>query len=142
MARRKAKTALRPIIFDTDILIWYFRGDAKARAFLASAERERRWLSSLTLMELLQGCRRPEELMDVQVFVAENISRIIHPRTSISEKAIHLIDDHALSHGLRVIDGLIAASALLSRAALATGNRRHFSFIPGLDLLPFVPEDR
>lgn len=138
MARRTTKTALRPIIFDTDILIWYFRGNVKAKELLASTEQERRWLSSLTLMELLQGCRRPEELMDVQVFVAENISRIIHPRTSISEKAIHLIDDYALAHGLRVVDALIAASAMLSRATLATGNQRHFSFIPGLEVLTFV----
>ncbi len=139
MARRTKKTPLRPIIFDTDILIWYFRGNAKARTLLEGAETDRRWTTSVTLMELFQGCRNQSELLDIQSFVAENISRILHPRTSISEKAIHLVQEYTLSHGLRVIDALIASSTLLHRAVLATGNEKHFHFIPGLKILPFHP---
>ncbi len=89
------------------------------------------------MMEVLQGCRNREELVEAQAFVAENISRIIHPHTSISEKAIHFVGEYALSHGLRVVDALIAASALLHRAKLATGNAKHFRFIPGLTLDEF-----
>ena len=139
MARSKEKTPLRAVIFDTDILIWYFRGNAKAKALLEGTERDRRWISSVTLMEVMQGCRNQEELLDSQAFVAENISRIIHPRTSLSEKAIHLVAEYALSHGLKVIDALIAASALLHRAVLVTGNLRHFRFIPGINLREFAP---
>ena len=84
MARSKEKTPLRAVIFDTDILIWYFRGNAKAKALLEGTERDRRWISSVTLMEVMQGCRNQEELLDSQAFVAENISRIIHPRSSLS----------------------------------------------------------
>lgn len=138
MAQRTKKTALRPVVFDTDILIWYFRGNSKAESLLKNIDQDRRWISSLTLMELLQGCRNRQEALDVQVFVAENISRILHPKTSISEKAIHLVGEHSLSHGLRVIDALIASSVLLHRAVLATGNERHFRPIPGLQIVPFV----
>lgn len=139
MARRTKKTTLQPVIFDTDVLIWYFRGYPAAQALIQSLEQNRRWISSLSLMELLQGCRNKEESLNVQAFVAENISRILHPRTSISEQAIHLISEYALSHGLRVIDALIASTALLHRATLATGNKRHFAFIPGLTVQVFVP---
>ena len=139
MARQTKTTTLRPVVFDTDILIWYFRGYGQARSFLEQTERDRRWISSLTLMELMQGCRTQSESLDVQTFVAENVSRILHPKTSISEKAIHLVDQFALSHGLRVIDAIIAASALLHRASLVTGNVRHFRFIPGLQVQTFVP---
>lgn len=139
MAHRKKKTAFRAVIFDTDILIWYFRGNEKARRCIQSVEKTKRWISSLTLMELFQGCRNQSEILDIQAFVAENITHISHPKTSISEKAIHLVGQYTLSHGLRVIDALIASSALLNRARLATGNERHFSFIPGLELLPFKP---
>jgi hypothetical protein len=121
------------------VLIWYFRGNPRARSFLSSIETGHRWISSMTLMELFQGCRNRAELTDVQAFVAENISRILHPRTAVSEKAIHLTQEFALSHGLRVIDALIAASALLHRAVLATGNDRHFRFIPGLEIQVFKP---
>lgn len=139
MAQRPKKTTLRPVIFDTDILIWYFRGNVRARSFVESVESDRRWITSLSLMELFQGCRNRLETQDIQAFVAENISRILHPRTSVSEKAIHLTQEFAISHGLRVIDALIAASALLHRARLATGNERHFRFIPGLEIQIFRP---
>ena|SRR3989338_2949153 len=139
MARRTKKTPIRPVVFDTDILIWYLRGNQQARALLASTEHEQRWISSLTLMELLQGCRNTTETIEVQSFVAENIARILHPRTSVSEKAIHLIGEYAIGHGLRVIDALIASSAMLHRATLATGNARHFRFIPGLQIRSFEP---
>lgn len=139
MARRPKKTTPRKIIYDTDVLIWYFRGNTKARSLLEKTEQENRTLSSLTLMELYQGCRNQDELLDVQTFVAENISQILHPRTSISEKAIHLIETHSLSNGLRVADSIIAASALVHRAVLVTGNDRHFRFIPGLEIRSFKP---
>ena len=137
MARRTKKTKIYPLIFDTDILIWYFRGNKKAKELIESTDRDQRWVSALSLMELFQGCRNRAELVDVQAFVAENISRILHPRTSVSEKSIHLIGEYALSHGLRAIDAMLAATAPLHRAVLATGNKKHFSFIPGLMIQPF-----
>src|SRR3989338_5357527 len=139
MARRTKKAPFRPIVFDTDILIWYFRGDPRSHSLMTSIEQERRWITSLTLMELYQGCKKKEEILDVQAFVAENISRILHPRTSVSEKAIHLIQEFALPHGLKAIDALIAASCLMHRAILATGNEKHFRFISGLAIQIFRP---
>ena len=49
------------VIFDTDVLIWYLRGHEKARRFIEDVAHERRAVSSLTFMELLQGCRNQEE---------------------------------------------------------------------------------
>ena len=137
MARQTQKTPHRPIVFDTDVLVWYFRGNKRAHELLRSTERDRRWITSLTLMELFQGCRTPSEIADIEAFVHENISRVLHPKTAISEKAIHLVSQYALSHGLRVIDALIAASAQLHGAVLASGNSRHFRFIAGLHLHVF-----
>lgn len=137
MARRPAKTPVRPVIFDTDILIWYFRGHAEAARLLEHTEHAHRWIAALSLMELLQGCRSRHETGEILAFVATNIARVVHPDAQCSERAIHLIQQYALPHGLRVVDALIAAGALLNRARLATGNRRHFRYIEGLELLPF-----
>ncbi len=139
MAGQSKKTSIRPVIFDTDLLVWYFRGNAPARERLLRTERDRRWISSLSLMELYQGARSREEMLDIQGFVAENISRILHPKTAISEKAIHLIETFSLSHGLRVIDALIGATALVHRASLSTGNQKHFRCMSGLEIRPFRP---
>lgn len=139
MARKAKTSSIQALIFDTDVLIWYFRGNPKACRLFEKTPNENRWITSLTLMELFQGCRNKEELINTQALIAENFSRIIHPKTSISEKAIHLIENYSLSHGLRVIDALVASSALLTKAGLVSGNSKHFKFIPGLSFHSFHP---
>ena len=61
MAEQSSPPSLHKVIFDTDVLIWYLRGHEKARRFIEDVAHERRAVSSLTLMELLQGCRNQEE---------------------------------------------------------------------------------
>ena len=127
------------MIVDTDILIWYFRGDDTARRFLAGVPFHERTVSALTVMELLQGCRDQREARDVAAFVSENLAAVIHPDERISRHAIRLLELHALRAGLRVVDALIAATALEARAALATANVRHYRAIAGLSLVSFRP---
>lgn len=90
-------------------------------------------------MELIQGCRDKEELRTVKKFTKENISTIIHPDEKISEKAIILLERYSLSDGLRTVDAMIAASALINSAALSTANYKHFKNISGLELIKFAP---
>ena len=125
------------MIVDTDILIWYFRGDETARRFLARVPFPERTVSALTVMELVQGCRDQREARDVAAFVSENLAAVIHPDEGISRRAIRLLELHALRAGLRVADALIAATALEGRAALATANVRHYRAIAGLSLVRF-----
>ena len=127
------------MIVDTDILIWYFRGDETARRFLARLPFPEREVSALTVMELVQGCRDQRETRDVTAFVAENLAAVHHPDESISRRAIRLLELHALRAGLRLVDALIAATALEARAALATANVRHYRAIAGLSLVSFRP---
>ena len=127
------------MIVDTDILIWYFRGDEAARRFLARMPFPERVVSALTVMELLQGCRDQREARDVGVFVSENLASVIHPDEAISRRAIRLLELHALRAGLRVVDALIAATALEAGTALATANVRHYRPIDGLSVVSFRP---
>jgi len=58
------------MIFDTDVLIWSFRGDEKAVAMIGSQpDRE---ASIISLMELLQGARSRSEI--------KNLLRFVHRR--------------------------------------------------------------
>ena len=61
MAEQTSPASVHKVIFDTDVLIWYLGGHEKARRFIEDVAHERRAVSSLTLMELLQGCRNQEE---------------------------------------------------------------------------------
>lgn len=139
MAEKPSPAALQKVAFDTDVLIWYLRGNEKARRFIELVPHQQRALSSLTFMELLQGCRNQEEARQVKAFISENIFFVIHPDEAISVRAIALLEQHAFPHGLRVVDALIAATALESGSSLATANVKHYRPIAGLHLIQFKP---
>jgi predicted nucleic acid-binding protein len=139
MAEQASPASLHKVIFDTDVLVWYLRGFETARRFIEDVPHERRALSSLTFMELLQGCRNQQEGRQVKAFISENISLVIHPDEIISRRAIALLEHHAFSHGLRVVDAIIAASALETASSLATANVKHYRVIAPLNLLQFKP---
>ena len=90
-------------------------------------------------MELIQGCLNKDELRLVKKFTREDFSAIIHPDDKTSEKAIALLERHTLSDGLRTVDAIIAASALINSVALATANYKHFKNISSLEIIKFTP---
>jgi predicted nucleic acid-binding protein len=139
MAEQSSPPSLHKVIFDTDVLVWYLRGFDKAHRFIENVPHERRALSSLTFMELLQGCRNQQEGRQVKAFISENISLVIHPDEIISRRAIALLEHHAFSHGLRVVDAVIAASALETASSLATANVKHYRVVAPLNLIRFKP---
>lgn len=128
------------VAFDTDVLIWYFRGSERARSFLQGFPHQNRLISALTVMKLIQGCRGREEVARVKAFVSENVSATVYPEEHTSRTAIRLLEEHAQPDGLRVVDALLAATALETGAALATANARHYRPIRGLRLIAFRPE--
>jgi predicted nucleic acid-binding protein len=58
---------------------------------------------------------------------------------AISERAAELIDALALSHGMRVADALIGATAIMHTVTLMTANVKHFGAVEGLDIEAFEP---
>lgn len=55
----------------------------------------------------------------------------------LSPKAVDLLKQYRLSHGLLIADALIAATALEHSEPFITKNQRDFRFITGLHLLPY-----
>lgn len=139
MAQRTEEGKIPKIVFDTDVLIWFFRGNQAAQDFIADISYSGRAVSSLAVMELIQGCLTKEELKTVKEFVKRNISSVIHPDERISEKAIHMLKKHALSDGLGTVDALIAATAMTKGSSLATAKYKHFKNIHNLNILRFEP---
>ena len=52
----------------------------------------------------------------------------------ISEKAIELITNFNLSHGLQIPDAIIGATAIICKIPIYTYNLKDFSFMPTIDL--------
>lgn len=125
------------ILLDSDVLIWHTRGHGAAKARLAQISPWR--ISTITYLELAQGCRSKEELQRAKRGLARKKTEIIPITPAICERAMALIDAYALSGGLHLADALIAATALEHGFTLLTANAKHFSAIDGLRLERFEP---
>ncbi len=128
------------MIFDTDVLIWASRLDARAKAFVL-AETDRA-ASIVTLMELLAGAKSKADLMTTRQFFVDLEIRLIPIDEPISYLAANLFEDHRLVDGLGITDAFIAATARETGETLATANVRHFRGIPNLSLHSFRPARR
>jgi len=124
------------IVVDTDILIDAGRGISEAIDYLQELEHSTRLaVSIVTQMELIVGCRNKAELQALEQFLKR--FRILKLNEAISDKAVELLQQYRLSHGLRIADAFIAATALSWSCSLASKNQRDYRFIADLDLLPY-----
>lgn len=89
-------------------------------------------ISSVTQMELIIGCLNKTELLHLHKFLKR--FEIIDLKSSISKKAIELLYNYRLSHGLLIADSLIASTALVLDADFLTKNQKDYRFIEGIKL--------
>lgn len=139
MAEQTSTTTLYPVVIDTDILIWYLRGSEKALRAIDATVYSRRAISVLSIMELTHGCRNNAEIREAKLLVTENFAQVLYLNETVCRKASDLLDRHALPNGLRVVDALIAASAMDKNASLATANLKYYRPISNLTIIPFKP---
>lgn len=124
------------VLVDTDILIDVVRQIPDAITYVQNLEQQAvLGISSITYMELLIGCRNKTEQRKVERFVQR--FQMIKLDETIADRAITLLQQYRLSHGLLIADGLVAATALVGDTPLASKNQRDYRFIAGLTLLPY-----
>ena len=123
------------MLIDTDVLIWYLRGEKKAVALIdhiGSFE-----VSAVSYMEILHGLRDKTELRAWKEYIKARGIQVLLIDHENTAKALYWTEEYALSHGLRLADALIAATADVYGKELLTGNTADYRFIPGLSLKPF-----
>ena len=125
------------MLIDSDVLVWLTRGHVGAAQRLHALEAWR--ISAVTYIELAQGCRDKADLARLKKGLAARNTEIVPITPAVSQRAAELIDALALSHGLRLADALIAATAVEHQATLITANVKHFSAVNGLDIEAFLP---
>ncbi|MBR5550144.1 MAG: type II toxin-antitoxin system VapC family toxin [Kiritimatiellae bacterium] len=123
------------MIFDTDVMIWAFRGNGKALD--AIDEATTRSISSVTYMELLQGVRNKTEMLSMKRFLSTLGFATLPVTAEISTRAISIMESSALKSDLGVCDALIFATALENGDTLLSGNAKHFKEVPLLDAMTF-----
>lgn len=125
------------MIFDTDVLIWAFRGND--RAMKAIDDEPNRTISAVTYMEVMKGARDKSELREIKRFFSCMGFRTIHVNDDISSRAVSLIELFGLKSDMGISDALIFATALHTGDSLLSGNWHHFKDVPNLAAVRFSP---
>jgi predicted nucleic acid-binding protein len=123
------------LIIDTDILIWYLRGNDKARQFIDSLNGFH--LSTVSYIELVQGMRSKNELREFRKALNEWQVTVLQISETISAKVMFYIEKFYLSHSLTLADAIIAATAVNHGLAVHTGNDKHYRMIKELEVKRF-----
>lgn len=126
-----------PLIIDSDILIDFTHGDERAVKWLDAqlAVHSNLRISVVSSLELIVGSRDKRHLRDLTNFLAR--FETVHINDEISSKALELVAQYFLSHGLLIADAFIASTTILLDEQLATKNHRDFRFIDGLSLVAY-----
>ncbi|MCC6679607.1 MAG: type II toxin-antitoxin system VapC family toxin [Phycisphaeraceae bacterium] len=117
------------LLVDTDVLVDYLRGQAKAVAFVKKHV-DRIALSSIVVAELYAGVRDDEERAILDNLMA--IFRIIPVTVAIAQTAGLLKRDFSKTSGLGTADAVIAATAQIEQLQLCSLNIKHYPMFKGL----------
>ena len=114
---------MKNVLIDTDILINFLRGKESARDFLVSLQDEATlYCSAITVAEIHAGMKEHEKQMTDELIDSLNIVDITR---DIAEKA-GIYKREQKKQLLELADCLIAASAFIKGAVLATSNGKHY----------------
>lgn len=123
------------MIIDTDVLIWYLRGNEKAYKVIENLNNFS--ISVITYMELVQGMRNKKELNSLRQALHAWNAKILYISEEISAKAMFAVEQHFLSHSMQLADALVAATAISYGLPLLTGNDKHYKIMKELQLKRF-----
>ena len=123
------------MIVDSDVLVWYMRGDKKARDKLKRLGGFS--ISAVRMMELIQGMRDRRELELFKGFLRTRGVKVIGISEKMSDRAVFYMEQHFLGSNLRMADALIGATAWILGEPLLTGNMKHYRVLKDIRLEKF-----
>ena len=125
------------MIFDTDVVIWVFRGHEGAAKLVESTDD--RQISIVTYMEFIQGARNRQELKTIKNFLTEHAFQTLPLTENIGHRASVYMEEYTLKTALYLANAMIAATAIENHLTLCTANRKHYRQINELNLKIFRP---
>jgi len=125
------------MLIDTDVLIWYLKGNEKAYQVIENSSSF--FISVVTYMELVQGMRSKKELNNLRKALHIWNAKILYISEEISAKAMFYVEQHFLSHSIQLADALIGATAIVYGNPVLTGNDKHYKVLKDLEIKRFRP---
>jgi hypothetical protein len=120
------------MVIDTDVLIWYMRGNEKAYQIIENSNDF--YISVVTYIELVQGLRNKKELNSLRKALHGWKAQILYISEEISAKAMFYVEQHFLSHSMQLADALIGATAIAHGLPILTGNDKHYKIMKDLQI--------
>lgn len=121
------------VIFDTNILIELYRGNPAVKEEIQSFNASVFYVSSITVAEFLIGAKDKADFKRIEKQLSKYTPIPIN--TDITDIFTDQFKTYTLSHRPAIADTLIAATALYYHIPLYTFNKKHFQFIPGIELI-------
>ena len=125
------------MLVDTDVLIWYLKGNENAYQVIENSSNF--FISVVTYMELVQGMRNKKELNNLRKALHIWNAKILYISEEISAKAMFYVEQHFLSHSMQLADALIGATAIAYGNPVLTGNDKHYKVLKDLKIKRFKP---
>jgi hypothetical protein len=122
------------VLIDTCVLIDVSRGRDEARRFLSSIRDIRLQISAVTVAEFCGGLRADRERAWFDSWLMT--VGIVDVTVEVARLGGFYWRDYRSSHGVRLLDALIAATAKLHGVRLVTRNVRHFPMLDDV-LVPY-----
>jgi predicted nucleic acid-binding protein len=118
------------IVFDSTVLIAHLRGDSRATDLLLDPGRDDRLVSVVSRIEIEGGMRSAERAAVARLL---GVVTLVPVTDAIAQRAGEFLREFRRSHqGIDLADYVIAATADVREASLATLNVKHFPMVRGL----------
>ncbi len=125
------------LMIDTDVLIWYMRGNEKA--YKVIEEQNGFFISVVSYMELVQGMKNKQELILLRKTMRNWNAKMLYINEEISAKAMFFVEQYFLSSSILLADALIGATAISNGLKLLTANIKHYKRLKNIELETFRP---
>ena len=125
------------MIIDTDVLIWYMRGNEKAYEIIEKYNTF--FISVVTYIELVQWMRNKKELNILRKALRGWNAQILYISEEVSAKAMFYVEQHFLSHSIQLADALIGATAITYGFPILTANDKHYKVMQDIQIRKFKP---
>lgn len=121
------------VIFGTTILIEISRGNNDVKKKVIEMSPIFIYASSITVAEFMIGARDKSDMLKIKRHLDNYTFLAINE--GINAIFLELFSSYSLSHRPGIADMLIATTALYYELPIYTLNKKHFAFIPGIQLV-------
>ena len=119
------------MLLDTSIVVDSLRGFVPAERLIRILIEQGDFnLSSVTVLELIQGCLRKQDLVRLEKLIQQ--ATVLPLTPEISDRAIATMARYHLRSGMDMGDSLIVATAIERDCELLTRNLKHVAFVEDL----------